>query len=148
MPSRAAAGEQVDLGGLLGDMHGVVQGEHHDAGAQPQPLGAGGEVGEHGEEVRRDAVVTEVVLGQPYAVEAQFLGQFGELQMVVVDLLELWPSNRWKRWKVENFIGSSSGTSARLGERITADETAARAGGRERRKRVPSFSGSGRTLRP
>nr|BFE87592.1 hypothetical protein GCM10020093_101930 [Planobispora longispora] len=83
-----SAGEQVHHGRLLGDVDRVVQRQDHDPGAEAEPFGPGGQVGQHGEQVGHDPVVAEVVLGQSHPGEPQLLGEFRQLQVVVVDVLE------------------------------------------------------------
>ena len=74
----AATNSDVDLppestptsGDLLGDVDPVVQRRGHHRGAEPDPFGAGGDVGCHRHRVGEKAVVGEVVLAKPAGVEA------------------------------------------------------------------------------
>ena len=59
---QAAAGEAVDGGAALGELERVVLREHEDAGAEPDPLGAGGQPGQQVERIGQLAV-----LGQRHA---------------------------------------------------------------------------------
>jgi hypothetical protein len=70
--AQAAAGEQVDLGGLLGDQGGLALGQDDDAGDQLQP-GQGGQVAEqhHGLVERGGDVVGAGVAGVPGRVGAE-----------------------------------------------------------------------------
>ena len=71
---------------MLGEVHRVVQGEQAHAHAQAQRARAGGDVrGEHGRS-RAEAVVVEVMLGDPHGVIAERLGGEHLCQRRVVDL--------------------------------------------------------------
>jgi hypothetical protein len=94
-----ASAEDVDHGQLLGEPDGVVEGE--DGGGQPdahalRPHGRG-----RGQDRRRDrqAVLDEVVLGQPDAVEPQLLGPGHLLDLALNDLgvAEAW-------WRLEEVV--------------------------------------------
>ncbi len=64
---------------LFGDDERGVVGQHHPAGAEPEPLGVGGEMGEDHGRGRRGDAGHGVVFGDPEAVEA---AAFGELRDV------------------------------------------------------------------
>ena len=73
---------------LLGQLDGVVEGQHRHGGTQPYPAGNPGQVGQHRQGGRNDAVSGEVVLGKPNRVEPQLLGPQHLVQgFLVVTLL-------------------------------------------------------------
>ena len=57
-----AAGQQVDGGGLLGQQHRIVPGQHHHRGAEPQRLGARREPGQQRQARRNLAEASEMML--------------------------------------------------------------------------------------
>lgn len=70
----AALGDRVKGGEPLEDPHRVVGAEHGHRGAEPQPLGAGGDRGEH--HLRAgDGEVAAVVLAHAEEVEPDLVGE-------------------------------------------------------------------------
>lgn len=69
------ARQDVDIGDLVDQPHRVVEGQHHDPGAEANAAGAGGGVRCHQQRRRAHAEVGEMVLGEPYRVEAELLRQ-------------------------------------------------------------------------
>ena len=79
-------GQQVDGGRVLGQPHRVVQWRQQQAGADLDPLGAGGDGRGHRHQRRHVAVIHEVVLGQPHRVEAQPLRLDRQLDRLAVEV--------------------------------------------------------------
>jgi hypothetical protein len=85
---QAAARQDIERGGALGDLDGMVELRHadHDAVADLDALGQHGAGGQ--EQLGRGAVrvfLEEVMLDRPDMVEAQLVGQLHLLEAVVVD---------------------------------------------------------------
>ncbi len=79
-----AAAHHVQHGELLGQIHRMVQGQQAHAHAEAQPGGAGGdERGQH-RRGRAEAVVVEVMLGDPHGGIAERLGRQHLLEAGVV----------------------------------------------------------------
>jgi hypothetical protein len=83
---QAAAGDQVDHGGVLGDAKRVVQRQDQDVGADADVAGTGGDGGGRHERRGQHPVVCEVVLGQPHHVVAEPVGFSGLGQALCVVL--------------------------------------------------------------
>ena len=83
----AAAREVVEQRDTFGDAHGVVPWQHHDHRAELHVLRAARHVREELEGVGHHRVAREVVLDRPDGIEAEWLGEASELQLVRVDLV-------------------------------------------------------------
>ena len=70
------AGQVVEVDHLLGRVHGVALGHEADAGAEPDAVGDGGQVGERGERLEQAGVAAA---GEPA------VGGVGVLRLVVVE---------------------------------------------------------------
>ena len=70
----AAVGQQVEGGGLLGEQHRIVPGQHHHRGAEPDARGAAGEIAQEIERGRQLPDAGEMVLDHEHAVKAELLG--------------------------------------------------------------------------
>ena len=76
--------QQVEGRGLLGDQDRVVPGQHHDRGAEPNALGARGQIGEQAHRRRHLAKAGEMVLDQKNARKTEFLGLDDIIDEVVI----------------------------------------------------------------
>ena len=74
----AAAGQQVERRDLLGDQHRIVPRQHDHRGAEPDVLGARGEIGQHRHRGRDLALAGEVMLDHEELLEAEPIG-FGHI---------------------------------------------------------------------
>ena len=83
---RPALAQVVQEGDLLGEANRVVERRHDDRGAEPDALGDRREVGGHHQRRGADAVVGEVVLGEPGHVEAHVVGEAHHVGGVAHDL--------------------------------------------------------------
>ena len=81
----AAARDGVEGGEALVDADRIVGAEHRDGGAEPDPLGAAGDRGEH-DLGRADGEVRAVVLADAEGVHAHPVGQLGLGDDVAEDL--------------------------------------------------------------
>ena len=77
---------QVELGEVLEDADRVVGAEHGDRAREADPLGPGGDRGQH-DRRRGDEEVGAVVLADGEHVEAELVGQLGLLEQVAHPLL-------------------------------------------------------------
>ena len=82
-----AAGQQIQRGDLLGDDQRMVERDHDDGGAHPQPRRLGRDVRRELHGAREIAIRGEVMLGQPDVAEAERLGGLGDLDPAREDLL-------------------------------------------------------------
>lgn len=80
-----AVREHVERRLVLGIAQRVVQAEQRAAGADADARGAARDRGQHGQQVGTIAVVPEVMLGQPEAVEADLFGEEHVLHDLVVE---------------------------------------------------------------
>ena len=81
-----AARDEVKLGELLKDAHGIVGAEHGDRAGEPDPLGPRGDRGQ-GDGRGGDEEVGPVVLTDGEHVEAELVGQHALLDQVLHPLL-------------------------------------------------------------
>ena len=71
---QAPVGQEVDRGHLLGQQHRIVPGQHHHRRAEPNPVGAAGQITQEIEGSRQLPDAGEVVFDHEYAVIAELLG--------------------------------------------------------------------------
>ncbi len=82
----AATADRIEHGGILGEPDRILQAEHHHARPEPDapcPCGRGGEQDERRREAAEPGL--EVMLGDPPAVEAEFLRGHEQLDDVLVE---------------------------------------------------------------
>ena len=84
---QAAAGENIQHGAFFSEPHGIVERQHTDQIAEPQPLGAPRQRGDHQIGRRQHAVVGVMMLGEPGFVELEFLRQLDLFEQLVEGLL-------------------------------------------------------------
>ena len=80
-----AAAEQVDGGEFFGHDQRMMQRQGNDGGAEPDPVGAGGQVRQQQQRPRRVAVVQEMMLGDPELGKAELFGGLRDLDRPPVD---------------------------------------------------------------
>src|SRR5271155_2915157 len=80
----AAIRQQVECCRLLGDQDRVVPRQYHDRGAEPNALGAGGQIGEQAHRRRDLAKAGEMVLDQKDARKTELLGLDNVMDEVVI----------------------------------------------------------------
>ena len=85
----AAVGQQIERGGLLGQQHRIVPGQHHHRGAEPQRGGARGQ--RHQQHQRGGGLVpaAEMMLDREARMEAERLGLDVELEIIAETLAGL-----------------------------------------------------------
>src|SRR5438132_2816674 len=72
---QSAIGQQVGDGDVLGQAQRIPEWRHQDGLAEADARGAGAGSGNQQQRIGRIAVVGEVMLGDPYRVEAELVGQ-------------------------------------------------------------------------
>jgi hypothetical protein len=70
-----AAGNHITYGDVLGQAYWVMKPQQQHAGWNANSFGVGCDCGRHWEHRGRVAIVNEVMLGQPYVIEAMVLGR-------------------------------------------------------------------------
>ena len=78
----APAAQDVEQRDLLGDADRVVPRQHDDRGAERDPLGAAGEIGQQLQRRRRHRIAGEMMLEREQRVEAERLGEVAHRQMI------------------------------------------------------------------
>jgi len=78
-----ASRQHVELRDLLGHQNGVVQGQNDDAGPQPQLFRPRRQEGQQRRDVVAEAVLPEMMLGDPDAVKAHLLQVLDQLHVIV-----------------------------------------------------------------
>ena len=106
--AHAAVAQQVQGGGLLGQLHGVVDGKGVHRHPEPQPPGPlGGRPQDHVGRRQQGEAGGEVDLGHPIAVVAQGVGQLGLLQ-------ELFQQGRGNAFRRTLYLGKEADFHARF----------------------------------
>src|SRR5262249_16380386 len=85
--AEAAAAQVGEDGDLLSDAQGIVPGQDHRGGTEPDVGTFRGEVGHELEVVRAERVVVEVMLHGPEDIEAEVGGETREPELLVPDVV-------------------------------------------------------------
>ena len=78
----AAVRDMVEHDDLLGEADRIVPGDDDHLGAERDPAGAAGEVGQRLQRIGAERIVAEMMLGDPDQVEAQLLRQHAILELL------------------------------------------------------------------
>ncbi len=93
--NQAATGQRVHDRTVFGDLDRVMQRQHQDIRADPDPAGACGNGCGQSQRRARESVRGPVVLGQPYRVESESVGLVHEVEaLAIVGRHRSFPSTR------------------------------------------------------